>query len=1474
MAKRGERFSACDSSEHVDHCLVDLLEAHSLSLLFLNAKTTRVVQSPTPLARNSPRWDDTIGQLSFLVPDADRCIATASELGGVVISEVLGDTDKAFLIKSPFEYTFTVIETTNLATKNIASVYLKTISSETIALCAVGGTAHDLHSDEPTVPLSSPKVSSKKTTGTTKPKAKRAKKHATNQLAMSSGGKAPRKLWDPITGRLNPFLHPYILMRDQYRLITPNATDPIPFSNDIFEGKMLLMVRSSLPMDEKFSQRFDIDKNMFELQVQGRFKRIPSGYMYLGGEITKKMELGLLTKGFASSLLQFCKSFNASIHHSYGDSQQVELPHIVGPFWSTIDRVVVTPPGELPPPFIKGFPEPPESRAARRAGNPLLSVKPPLDLDSTYSFSFKTRYVDLESWAVISVPLMKEFKLQTFWSDADLRFVAYFIDPDKVELDAKGFPKIHAQASLDRLFTLELQNAANHPEWKDNPSAAYYVPQAPVDDGDDDHHGPRGAAGDDHCGTVSCEAEEDEGEGDDEDEEEGGDGDIRLTNRLTTVEVDDAGDHDDFDSEDDFFDAYDDPTAASLHRQDSDATVSSSHGNSLSLSVGSSGASIAVDSASLTAALLDIQERQRQRQGQGQQSLASATPLVASSAQPQLTPQTPPPPSSSSTAAATGVVFSPELSVHTLPSRSDDQRRSSLGFADALSHLVTAVIEVDELRKTSSNNRRVLYAFAVFPREYLAGNVLAVSTQSVLRTYREWKDCLPVIKANKKQAAYDRWSETEQRRWQLDDSYRYLLQDAEKNHATRTRLESFLVAAPHTDHFLEATILSSTQTTQAAHSPSFYRLVQQLHELRDLTAAASAAVVGADGEKVASTVPLPAASFTAMLLSQLESNVCVRTGNFHWSQEHFSVTDTDVVLRRPGKRLGTIAKQTIPLTSVLDVRPLVAPSPSSTTAAMAAAAAAAAASSSFHEADAMTTTHPTLPIQLADLAGFVVTTFPRQYVVLVRGGDVARDVWVQALQVAVGRAMATAAAATDGGGVRPTSLSLSSSASSRRLSTKPAVAAAAADAAAGRETDSFSEKWSYAAAAVPSAAASIASNDALRAAFVAATSNGFEPQELLATPPSWQLNDRVILNARSFRLFELHRWHFCDPLLPFVSSAAPMSMSYAELWRRQDSPVELVEWLLDLVLHIAHVSTATAGTVTNSPSGSTNSSSSSSTTASTSNAASNAAASSLALSRAWMLFLDGVTLLQTLSLASMDLASPEAVAMFVNVFHLMLLHALLVLGPPTSLFKWQALFRNIAYEAFGDIFTLAELEHNIIKHRTHPARTARVAHIACIAVYSPSSTCVSPLPCTVIDMSRPSVNFIAKSFIPTSVYSFALQVRDYRILFALNSASTSNLPYVPVYTPRHLATVGRGGAAESRAAVDRPRRGGRRDAERRNGDHHDAADVSVVREGFPAFASDVSRCRLGRGIGGAVVVVGVIVVGCRAGRDWPPRRRR
>lgn len=35
---------------------------------------------------------------------------------------------------------------------------------------------------------------------------------------------------------------------------------------------------------------------MFEVQVQGKFRRKPTGKLYLGAETTKKMQLGMITR--------------------------------------------------------------------------------------------------------------------------------------------------------------------------------------------------------------------------------------------------------------------------------------------------------------------------------------------------------------------------------------------------------------------------------------------------------------------------------------------------------------------------------------------------------------------------------------------------------------------------------------------------------------------------------------------------------------------------------------------------------------------------------------------------------------------------------------------------------------------------------------------------------------------------------------------------------------------------------------------------------------------------------------------------------------------------------------------------------------------------------------------------------------------------------------------------------------------------
>jgi hypothetical protein len=110
------------------------------------------------------------------------------------------------------------------------------------------------------------------------------------------------------------------------------------------------------------------------------------------------------------------------------------------------------------------------------------------------------------------------------------------------------------------------------------------------------------------------------------------------------------------------------------------------------------------------------------------------------------------------------------------------------------------------------------------------------------------------------------------------------------------------------------------------------------------------------------------------------------------------------------------------------------------------------------------------------------------------------------------------------------------------------------------------------------------------------------------------------------------------------------------------------------------------------------------------------------------------------------------VAFFLNLYHLMINHAFMVLGVPSSSRKWISYFNHVAYEVDDEIFSLTELEHNIIR----------------------------------ANMSYPS-QFIARFVIPKSKYSMALKRPDYRYNFALNCGSLSNPSGVFVYTAEKLS---------------------------------------------------------------------------------------
>jgi hypothetical protein len=191
------------------------------------------------------------------------------------------------------------------------------------------------------------------------------------------------------------------------------------------------------------------------------------------------------------------------MHHSFGDSNNNELPHITGPFWSFVDRLVITGPNETPPLLKEIFPEDIDIRNCigknRGSKNTTFScykgsddhyynrnsLGDEVDLDSIYSFSHRTTKFDIVNWQIVNIPFLKPINLTTFWGNADLRLVIYSIpysnvDPASTTISTsssrrsgnknesckllKNISTVHSQDNIDYVFAVEIQHIYNHPD--------------------------------------------------------------------------------------------------------------------------------------------------------------------------------------------------------------------------------------------------------------------------------------------------------------------------------------------------------------------------------------------------------------------------------------------------------------------------------------------------------------------------------------------------------------------------------------------------------------------------------------------------------------------------------------------------------------------------------------------------------------------------------------------------------------------------------------------------------------------------------------------------------------------------------------------------------------------------------------------------------------------------------------------------
>ena len=111
------------------------------------------------------------------------------------------------------------------------------------------------------------------------------------------------------------------------------------------------------------------------------------------------------------------------------------------PAFHSFDRVVVTPPGEIPPELGKHLPR--REYDIQRRKN-FFKINEEINLDNTYTFSIKNRRFSPLKWKVIGVPLVRQFTVSRFTQAVRLAVYEVLEEDGKPVPDPEG--KVTAMA--------------------------------------------------------------------------------------------------------------------------------------------------------------------------------------------------------------------------------------------------------------------------------------------------------------------------------------------------------------------------------------------------------------------------------------------------------------------------------------------------------------------------------------------------------------------------------------------------------------------------------------------------------------------------------------------------------------------------------------------------------------------------------------------------------------------------------------------------------------------------------------------------------------------------------------------------------------------------------------------------------------------------------------------------------------------
>lgn len=226
----------------------------------------------------------------------------------------------------------------------------------------------------------------------------------------------------PIQKVVHPSLGSYFTIDSATeRRVFPNAAQVFPLDTDFYSGSMMVLIRTpdvddpSAPKgtdeNDAMVNYFTGKQRRFEFQFQIRLKKVPTGRVYFACELEESFKMGMIQRAFVGAAMAFVKTTNSSFHYNMTGSAETEdgryeKPHMAFPVERSMDRCVVTRPGQTTPTLGEAIYEDPESIKQRKKG-----VLMEWNTSDTYTLALWSAYVDFLEWKCINLPGIRPFDL-------------------------------------------------------------------------------------------------------------------------------------------------------------------------------------------------------------------------------------------------------------------------------------------------------------------------------------------------------------------------------------------------------------------------------------------------------------------------------------------------------------------------------------------------------------------------------------------------------------------------------------------------------------------------------------------------------------------------------------------------------------------------------------------------------------------------------------------------------------------------------------------------------------------------------------------------------------------------------------------------------------------------------------------------------------------------------------------------------